>query len=205
MNLHKLRGVGLGNVWLTTGVSFRGEGDKKAAVYADLDGLLLCIARAVALTSGDMSCEELRFLRKRLKWTQQQLANMVDKVDQTVAKWEKGLADVPRADANLVRLAWLERHSRRDLAHAVKRMTTAQSSIPCHTYVFHFDGSQWHQDETTASLITFIAAHQQTRALVQGFTLAKRVTNIESGSTMQMVGLTQPQGSANDYVVTTSI
>lgn len=142
--MKKLRGVGLPNVYLVNGFDEEVDG---STAYLDLDGLYNALAGAVAMRGGALTGPELRFLRKRLGMTQDDVASLGEKSAQAVAKWEKEQAPVPLAESTLLRLVWLERHSRRHLAAAVRELLAASvDAAPC-DYVLHFNPSVgWRED-----------------------------------------------------------
>ncbi len=119
---HRLLGLGLPNVFLLDGFRVRGRGEATAYFYDDPDGLYVAIARAVCLAPSPLTAAELRFLRKRLRLTQEELGALVEKKGQTVAKWEKGELPVPRAEGVFVRMRWLaERSSVLELGQFARR------------------------------------------------------------------------------------
>ena len=145
MTLHRIAGTGLPNVFLKNGYVLDGEGEDQVVSYVDLDGLYHSIAAAIACRSASLTGPEFRFLRRRSGMSQEQVGTMVGKTDQAVAKWEKGQTAVPVVDGNMMRLAWLSVHARRDLPRAVDRMRVAYDGI-AGSYVFTYDGAHWRDD-----------------------------------------------------------
>lgn len=161
--LHKLKGSGLPNVYLVGGVTVEDAGDDQTTAYANLDGLYKAIARAIAIRSGSMNCNELRFLRKRLEITQADVGALGGKTEQAAAKWEKGTLPIPKAEANLLRLLALSRFgTREDISRAAGQLMNG-SSTPKHPYVVRFDGTGWKHDDAMA--IDF--ASEQTRFVAE--------------------------------------
>lgn len=140
----RLKGAGLPNVFLRDGVV---EGPAGSVAYRDLDGLYHALAGAIAMRSGALTGPELRFLRKRLEMTQEDVGRLGDKSAQIVAKWEKGTAPVPVAESTMLRLVWLERYAKRYLAAAVRAFfDDAIEAVPC-DYVMRFvEGDGWRED-----------------------------------------------------------
>ena len=150
MMLHKLKGSGLPNVYLVGGVTVEGAGDDQTTAYSNLDGLYKAIARAIAIRSGSVSCNELRFLRKRLEITQADVGSLGAKTEQAAAKWEKGTLTLPKAEASLLRLWALSRFgTREDISRAASQLMNG-SSTPKHPYVIRFDGTEWKHDDSMA-------------------------------------------------------
>lgn len=83
---------GLPNVYLLNGVVFHeDEGYGVSYEIQDMDGLHDAIAAHIVERAGNvMSGPELRFLRKRMKKTQAELAKLLRVNEQTVANYEKG-------------------------------------------------------------------------------------------------------------------
>jgi DNA-binding transcriptional regulator YiaG len=166
MKLHRMLGVGLPNVYLDGGVTSEGSGEEETIAYADLDGLFFAMTRAISLSSAQMSKEELRFIRKRLKLTQDQVGAIGGKSGQVAAKWEKGELPVPIAEANLLRLKWLATNSRRDLSSLIDQLFNMVEHVQPPTYVFKFDGLRWEQDKYQASTSAASEAWKMTRATI---------------------------------------
>lgn len=159
--LHKLKGSGLLNVYLNGGVSVEGVGDEQTIAYSDLDGLYRALARAIALRLGQMSGDELRFLRKRLGMSQSDVAALGGKTDQVVAKWEKVILPVPKAEANLLRFAVLSKFgTHTDMARLATQLTK-DAIAPVIPYVMTFDGIGWKHDSSLA----IITATEQARPI----------------------------------------
>ena len=149
--LHKLAGAGLPNVYLDGGVLLEGAADDQTVSYSDLGGLYAAITRALALCTGPMQACELRFLRKRLNYSQSDVARLGGKTEQAVAKWEKGATPVPKAEASLLRVAVLSKFgTKADMAKAVGALLSDAQAIDCAVFVFSFDGSCWSQNEQLA-------------------------------------------------------
>lgn len=143
----ELKGVGIPKVFLLNGYRREGEGDLASIAYEDLEGLYRAIARAVALSTHDLTPGEVRFLRKRLGKSQEEFGKIVGKTNQTVAKWEKGEASVPAGDGKLLRLAWLAMFDPSQLLGATRRLIECESCVRESLYVFEFSGKEWRQTE----------------------------------------------------------
>ena len=149
----RFEGSGLACVYLVDGYTIEGEGDDQTIAYRDIDGLYQAIAASIARRTTALTGAELRFLRKRLGWSQREVAALGGKTDQAVAKWEKEQTPAPLAESNLIRLAWLAEHaSKRELVQAVSRMTRDRSSdAECGYVMAHRDG-KWVEDEELARM-----------------------------------------------------
>lgn len=151
--MHKLNGAGLPNVYLRDGVTLTTdqEGDETVA-YKNIDGLYFAIARAIALKAGSVSGAELRFLRKRLSWSQKQLAALGAKNEQAAAKWEKGTLPVSKAEATLLGICWLTKFSPNDVERVAKQIESGQVTEDQHPLVFSYQNGNWIQDDAQAKV-----------------------------------------------------
>jgi len=157
--IHKLRGCGLPNVYLTSGFLTKGEGEFKTAAYEDLDGLYRQIARAISLRAGPLSSNALRFLRKRLRIGQAEVGLLGNKTVQAVAKWEKGTAPVPKAESNLLRIVTLTRlRFKADIARVVEQLSMDEPATAS-PYFFAFFNGAWTEDRA-ASQAAVEATHR---------------------------------------------
>lgn len=149
--MRKLAGTGLPNVFLIDGFVEHGEGDIS---YRDLDGLYVALADAIASRVTTLTPAELRFMRKRLKWTQERLGSLGGKSGQVAAMWEKGTRPVSVAEGNMLRLAWMARRSKRRVAAAVLAMEVGDIHVePCAYVLRHVDGEKWREDIAAAQAI----------------------------------------------------
>jgi DNA-binding transcriptional regulator YiaG len=87
---------GLPNIYLLNGVSFHDEGSYGTSYeIRNLESLHEAIAANIITRTGEMmSGAELRFLRKRMKNTQAELAKRLRVGEQTVANYEKGASAI---------------------------------------------------------------------------------------------------------------
>lgn len=156
--MEKLPGTGLPNVYVIDGVVEHPDG---AVSYRDLDGLYVALAGAIAARVTPLTAAELRFMRKRLKMTQDDVGRLGGKTGQVAAMWEKGTRPVPVAEGNMLRLIWMARHAKRGLAAAVRAMEAGDGHVePC-DYVLRFvDRAGWHEAIEEAQA----RAHAQAKA-----------------------------------------
>jgi transcriptional regulator with XRE-family HTH domain len=88
---YHLKGVGLPNVYLLNG--FKIEVDPhygRLVTIEKLPSLHKAIGLRLVLKKGPLTGDELRFLRKQMKWTQVELGASLGVTHQTVANYEKG-------------------------------------------------------------------------------------------------------------------
>lgn len=112
MKLHHMTGAGLSNVYLRNGFTIEDSDGDETISYENLSGLYFEISRAIASTPFTMRAEEFRFMRKQLQMSQAHIAALFDKSDQAIAKWEKGLLPVPKAESTLLKIFWLSQKVR---------------------------------------------------------------------------------------------
>lgn len=141
--MHRMFGLGIPNVYLASGYAVEGEGDEQAFAYTDLDGLYVALAVEVARRSSVLTAGEFRFLRKRLGWSQGQIAARFCKDAQTVAKWEKGTLPVPIADGEAVRLFVLSEIAPAEVASRVSAWARGQVQGTCCDYILDHTERGW--------------------------------------------------------------
>lgn len=108
MALH-YKGCGLANVWLKSGYKTHETKYGTAYSYEDIDGLYRAITLHLCANQHGITVDVLRFLRKRLGFSQGELGVELGYTSQAVAKWEKGTSNIPVAVARLVRLLCLNK------------------------------------------------------------------------------------------------
>jgi DNA-binding transcriptional regulator YiaG len=145
MKLHHMKGVGLSNIYLRNGFTMEDSDGDETISYENLTGLYFEIGQAIASTPCTLRAEEFRFMRKQLRMSQADIAALFDKTDQAVAKWEKGLLPVPKAESTLLKVFWLSQKVR---ATEFKRTvssfnTSVDAQVKAATYVFTFNGGVW--------------------------------------------------------------
>jgi len=106
MKLH-YKNCGLENVWLLNGYKSHETKYGTGYSYEDIDGLYKAIAVAVCTSNLEITPEAFRFLRKRLKYSQEEIGKECGCTSQAVAKWEKGTSGIPVAASRLLRLVCL--------------------------------------------------------------------------------------------------
>ena len=98
---------GLDNIFLLNGYEITPhEGDDYVSVV-DVDGLHHAIGRHLVLHRKGLSPKEIRFLRKTMDKTQAEMAAKLGNDAQTVARWEKGICEIPGTAEKLLRATFL--------------------------------------------------------------------------------------------------
>lgn len=108
MTLHHYTGASLGNIWLDSGYERHETKWGQGTSYSDIDGLFRAITIELCTSPHRIEPEGVRFLRKRLSLTQEELGAELGCTGQAVAKWEKGETPLPVAAARLLRVLVLK-------------------------------------------------------------------------------------------------
>jgi DNA-binding transcriptional regulator YiaG len=74
----------------------------------DIDGLHEAIGRTLITDKKNLSGREIRFLRHEMVMWQAMLAKLLEVSEQTIHRWEKGKAEVPKPAEALIRLLYRE-------------------------------------------------------------------------------------------------
>jgi len=122
INFYKMKlhypGCGLKNVWLNNGYQSLQTKYGPAYSYMDIDGLYRAIALKLCTSNLKMEPDVIRFLRKRLNLSQDELGQKLGYTSQAVAKWEKGISKIPVPASKLIRLWILEKFDPKMTLHA---------------------------------------------------------------------------------------
>lgn len=86
---------GLDDVYLLNGVTEESTPYGPAVSIQDIDGLHRAIAQHLARNKKALNGKEMRFLRKQMDLTQDELSCLLSVSDQSIARWEKGEVDPP--------------------------------------------------------------------------------------------------------------
>ena len=87
--LYKFDMSGLDNVWLVNGFTWHDTPYGKAIQIEDGEALTRAIAHAVLHKPANITGKEIRFLRTHFEMSQPDLAKLLSKDTQTIARWEK--------------------------------------------------------------------------------------------------------------------
>lgn len=139
MALH-YKSCGLTNVWLKSGYKTHETKYGIAYSYEDIDGLYSAITMQLCVSQREMGTDVLRFLRKRLGYSQSELGAELGYTSQAVAKWEKGTSKIPLAVTQLVRILCLNKFSPSTSLHdALKKNNTLSTE----RLEFEYIDSMW--------------------------------------------------------------
>jgi DNA-binding transcriptional regulator YiaG len=129
---YHFKGSGLPNVYLLNGVKVEQDPDYGELVTIDhLPDLFMAIAFMLVRKPERLTGPEMRFLRKRMKMTQAELAKELWVSDQTVANYEKGKTEDGPADRALRLLFLAHVIDDGDLADELRR-AAEELMLPSH-------------------------------------------------------------------------
>ena len=94
---------GLDNVFIEVDVIEADDAGNRVFRFPAINRLHRAIAEGIINADGLLDGKEIRFLRTEMGMTQAELAKLLDRDSQTVARWEKGEKDVDRAQDALIR------------------------------------------------------------------------------------------------------
>ncbi len=98
---------GLDNIFLLNGYQVGYHDGEESVSVIDVDGLHRAIGRHLVLHRKGLSPKEVRFLRKTMDLTQAELAAKLGNDAQSVARWEKGICEMPGTAEKLLRATFL--------------------------------------------------------------------------------------------------
>ena len=79
-------------------------GERLGVSYPNLEGILAALALARAQNQQKFGGEEVRFMRKALKWTTRELAARLGVREETVSRWEHDREPIGPGSEKLLRL-----------------------------------------------------------------------------------------------------
>lgn len=99
---------GLDNVFLCGGYTVESFKDEKHVSVMDAYALHQAIGRILILQKRAPNGKEIRFLRREMNLTQNELASLVGVTDQTIARYEKDENELPGPTDRLLRALYLD-------------------------------------------------------------------------------------------------
>ena len=99
---------GLDNIYLVDGFTFVDRPSGREVKITNIDGLHEVIGKMLITDKKNLSGKEIRFLRQEMLMSQAVLAKLLEVAEQTVLRWEKGKADIPKPAETLIRLLYRE-------------------------------------------------------------------------------------------------
>lgn len=121
---------GLDDVYLLNGYKRHKTPYGSGVTIENVEVLHETIAQTLCLTKAFLNGKEFRFLRKLMDLTQAEVAVYVGCDVQSVARWEKGKAEVNAAADKLLRLLYLgSRSIRTDAAELIKKIAALDTKV----------------------------------------------------------------------------
>lgn len=106
--MYLYRECGLDDVWLANGFRVEKTPYGEAVSIDDLADLHRLIGRCLVQKPGKLSAKEFRFLRTELNLSQKKLGELLGADAQAIARWERGVSDVPGPSDRLIRVLYME-------------------------------------------------------------------------------------------------
>lgn len=129
---------GLDDVYLLGGITLRDTAYGKSFNIKNLDALHTTIGCTLVRDRKTLRAQDVRFLRKQLSVTQDELGQMIGVSGQQVARYEKGETPIPNAPEMLLRLRFVAsimpdretiKHLKEIVAH-IEAMLLADEMVP---------------------------------------------------------------------------
>ena len=151
---YRYRQCGLDGIFLLNGYEWHEHDGARHVSITDIDGLHTAIGRHLVLHRQALAPQEIKFLRKTLGLSQAELAEDLGKTSQSVARWEKGVNDIPTSAEKLLRAIYFARTATSDadlqqlrlmLSQAPKELDSMHEVETCPAQFSLMD--QWTQQE----------------------------------------------------------
>lgn len=107
-NMYHYTACGLDNIYLRNGFVIKETPSGTTVSIHNLDGLHKAIANNIITKDSPINGKEFKFLRIEMDLSQSAIGALMEKSDQTIAKWEKGEIPVPRLADTAIRNLYSE-------------------------------------------------------------------------------------------------
>lgn len=107
-HMYRYTECGLDNVFLKNGFTKEETPYGKGVRIMNLDNLHKVIGLGITDSPNKMSGKEFRFLRLEMNLSQARIGKLFDVDEQTVARWEKGISQVPGPADKLMKTLFKE-------------------------------------------------------------------------------------------------
>lgn len=108
LTMYQYTSCGLDNVWLKNGFKTHEVGTVTGLSIHNMEGLHRAIALTIIRSPRPITRQEFRFIRIELDLSQKLLGSLMEKSDQSIAKWEKGKQAIPRLADKAIRDLYME-------------------------------------------------------------------------------------------------
>ena len=127
---YQYRECGLDNVYLLNGFTVRETKYGKTVTIHDMDGLHRAIGMYLIQERKTLNGSEVRFLRHELGLSQKTLGDLLNRSDQSIARWEKGQYSIDGPADRLLRLLYeLHTGGRRSVKRLLQQLAEMDSQI----------------------------------------------------------------------------
>jgi putative transcriptional regulator len=143
LTMYQYNGCGLDNVWLKNGFEVHKSGQDTGLSIHNLDGLHRAIALTIIHSPHPITGQEFRFIRIELDLSQKFLGNLMDKSDQSIAKWEKGEQAIPRLADKAIRDLYSESIGEGVIAGLLSQMAQLDREVHEHSLKLEEVKGEW--------------------------------------------------------------
>jgi len=116
------KACGLDNIYLLNGYDIEEHDADKHVFVRNMEGLHKAIGRYIVTKRKGLTGQEIRFLRNTLNLTQSELADQLGNNAQSIARWEKGQAEIPGDAEKLLRVFFFAKLVTRDELEALRAL-----------------------------------------------------------------------------------
>ncbi len=145
---------GLDDVYLVNGFSREETDYGPATSIRNVDGLHRAIGLHIVEHRKTISAKEMKFLRRQMDFTQQELGNAMGITDQTIARYEKDETPVPGPVNKLIRFLYvfklLPDEAQRDVIKSLNELLESDDTMPDRATHFWADDGVWQESTVTA-------------------------------------------------------
>lgn len=111
--------------------------------YDDEEALEDCVRRVLARIPRRLNGRALRFLRRGLRLTQEQLGQLIERDSQTVARMEKSTSQIPVTVDLLVRGHYFNQTSPNTSVRELMELLSESGSLPAKIVLSHLPNGSW--------------------------------------------------------------
>lgn len=145
---------GLDDVYLVNGFSREETDYGPATSIHNVDGLHRVIGLHIVEHIKTISAKEMKFLRRQMDFTQQELGNLMGITDQTIARYEKGESHVTGPVNRLIRIIYAyylrPPEAQREVLDRLIELQKSDDTMPDHAAYFGTRDDAWEEAPVAA-------------------------------------------------------
>ena len=145
---------GLDDVYLVNGFSREETDYGPATSIHNVDGLHRVIGLHIVEHKKTISAKEMKFLRRQMDFTQQELGNLMGITDQTIARYEKGESHVTGPVNRLIRIIYAyylrPPEAQREVLDRLIELQKSDDTMPDHAAYFGTRDDAWEEAPVAA-------------------------------------------------------